>query len=71
MKTFSKRTLYEVLAGIWINLTSAWFGILVVAPGFFGASSFEQYIGLLTINLPLGIVGLLIALWLSEKSKRR
>ena len=69
MRLFSRKTLFEVLAGIWINLTSGWFGILVVVPGFFGVSSADEYTKLLTINVPLDIVGLVFSLVLTEKSK--
>ena len=69
MKFVSLRTFFEVLAGIWLNLTSGWFGILLISPGLFGTVSPGGYIQLLTVNGPFGIVGLLITLWLFEKSK--
>lgn len=69
-KIFSAKTLFEVLAGIWINLTSAWFGIILVSPGLFGVSSFSEYNKLLSANIPFGIMGLFIALWLTERSKK-
>lgn len=68
-KFVSRKTSLEVLASVFINLTSGWFGILLVTPGFFGMSNFLEFLRLLTLNIPFGIVGLLISLWLSEKSK--
>lgn len=65
-KIFSSKTVFEVLASLWINLSSGWLGILVVAPGFFGVKSLEEYIKLLTINLPLAIVGLIFSFSLTE-----
>ena len=70
MKLFSKRTALEVLSGILINLTSAWFGILVVTPGFFDVSSVQEYLQLLIVNLPFAIVGLVVTLLVSEEAKR-
>lgn len=70
MRLITLKTLFEVLAGILENLTSGWFGLLIVAPGLFDVSSFEEYMRLLTINLPLGIVGLIATLLLKERSKR-
>jgi hypothetical protein len=69
MFPFSLKTALDVFAGIWINLTSAWFGTLLVSPTFFGAFALEKYWQLLTINALDGIVGLTFSLWLTEKSK--
>ncbi len=68
-KFVSKTTFLEVLASIFINLASGWFGILLVTPGFLGTSNISDYLRLLTLNLPFGIVGLGFSLWLTEKSK--
>ena len=70
MRFISLKTLFEVLSEILENLTSGWFGLLIVAPGLFDVSSFDEYMHLLTINLPLGIVGLAATLLLKEKSKK-
>ena len=67
MWLLSPKNGFEVLAGICINLTSGWFGILVISPGFFNISSFGQYFSLLTNNLPFGIVGLILSLWLTDR----
>lgn len=69
MRLFSTKTVLEVFNAIFINLTSAWFGIIFVAPGFFGVSSIGKYLELLTTNLPFAILGLVISLWLAEKNK--
>lgn len=66
---FSTKTFFEVMATIFINLTSGWFGVLFVAPGLFDVASLSEYRQLLTANLPFGILGLVISLWLTEKSK--
>lgn len=70
MRFITLQTLLEVLSGISENLTSGWFGVVIVAPGFFSISSLDEYIKLLTVNIPLGIVGLLATLLLKEKSKK-
>jgi hypothetical protein len=59
----------KILADLFVNLASGWFGILLISPGLFGVSSVTEYLWLLTKNLPFGIVGLVFAYWLSEKSK--
>lgn len=69
MKLFSKKTILEVLASMFINLTSGWFGVVLITPGLFGASSLNEYLRLLIVNLPFGIVGLIISIILSERSK--
>ena len=69
MNLFSRKTVLEVVTSIFVNLTSGWFGVLFVAPGLFEVVSFFEYRQLLTINLPFGILGLGLSLWLTEKSK--
>lgn len=61
-------TIAKILADLAINLSSGWFGILLISPGLFGVSSIGDYLGLLIINLPFGIVGLVTAYWLLEKT---
>jgi len=68
MRFFSTKTLFEVMATIWANLTSGWFAILLISPGLFDIP-LDKYLQSLTINLPLGILGLLITLWFAQKSK--
>lgn len=63
-----RKTTLEVVSGIMINLTSSWFGILLISPGLFG-TSLGEYFRLLLQNLPFGIVSLIITIWLSEKVK--
>lgn len=66
---FSKKAALEVIASIFINLTSGWFGVILVVPGLFGVSSLNEYLKILIINLPFGIVGLIISIILLERSK--
>jgi hypothetical protein len=66
---FSQRTILEVVTSIFVNLTSAWFGIVFVSPGFLGGFSIDKYLKLLTTNLLFGIFGLAISLFLTERSK--
>ncbi|GAB4219965.1 MAG: hypothetical protein Fur009_8420 [Candidatus Microgenomates bacterium] len=66
----SKKTIFEVLANIWINLSSAWFGILLVSPGVFSIKSQNEYFNLLTTNLPLGILSLIASFYLTEAKNR-
>lgn len=70
MRYISEKTFFEVLTNIWVNLTSGWFALLLIAPGFLGTKSIEEYFQLLITNLPFGIVGFIIALILAERSKR-
>jgi len=53
MKLFSRKSFLEVLSGIFINLTSGWFGVLFAVPGLLKELSLEEYIQLLTQNVPL------------------
>lgn len=62
------RRLAKVFYDISVNITSGWLGILFVSPGFFGATSFDEYWGLLRANLPFVIIGIGICYWLSKRS---
>lgn len=66
---FSRKTFLEVLASIFTNLTSGWFGVLFIAPGVFGVKSVEEYLAVLTQNLPFAILGLVFSLFFAEKAK--
>ncbi|MBI4035246.1 MAG: hypothetical protein HY381_02515 [Candidatus Chisholmbacteria bacterium] len=66
---FSVPTAVKILAEVSVNLASGWLGILLISPGIFGAASINQYLRLLTLNLPLAIVSLITAYWLLEKKK--
>lgn len=67
---FSKKTILEVLSSIWINLSSAWFGVLLVTPGFISTKNISQYLSLLTTNLPLGILSLMVSFYLTEAKNK-
>lgn len=69
MKLFSLKTFLEVVSQIFINLSSGWFGVVLISPGFFGVSSQEQYFQLLIKHLPFGIVGLVLSAFLAERIK--
>ena len=69
MKIFSVKTFLEILNDTLVNVSSGWFGVILVAPGFFGVSSAQQYFELLIKNLPFAILGLIGASILSEKIK--
>ena len=69
MLAVSQKTFAEVFAAFLVNLSSGWFAILVIAPGFLTTAP-EEYRRLLLLHLPFGIVSLLLALWLAERSKR-
>lgn len=66
---FSLQTKLSVLASVFINLSSSWFGVLIITPGIFGVGSLSEYLKLLLLNLPFGIVGLLLAFWLTERGR--
>lgn len=68
MDYFSQKTLFETLGALFINLSSGWFGVLIIGPNLKGVS-FLEFLSLLLINLPFGIVSLLFSLWLLEMSK--
>ncbi|OGE38195.1 hypothetical protein A3F00_03750 [Candidatus Daviesbacteria bacterium RIFCSPHIGHO2_12_FULL_37_11] len=69
MKLFTGITFLEVLNQILINLSSGWFGVIVISPGFLGVDSTQIYFELLIKNLPFGILGLLYCSILSERIK--
>jgi len=65
----SRKTVLDVITLIFINLTSGWFGLVFVSPGFLGKVSIDAYLKLLTTNLAFGIFGLIISLFLTERNK--
>jgi len=69
MRLFTLRTFLEVLNQTSINVSSAWFAIVLVSPGFLEMSSLQQYFELLIKNVPLGIVSLILNSWLAERNK--
>lgn len=69
MMLVSKKTALEITSSMFVNLTSGWFGVVLIVPGVFSVSSVGEYFKLLTINVPFGIVGLIIAMYLLERSK--
>lgn len=64
---FSYKSILEVVTSIFINLTSGWFGLLLVFPGLSSEITLEKYFKSLTSNLLFGIVGLIFSLILMEK----
>ncbi len=69
MKLFSAKTVLEVEAAIFVNLTSGWLGILLITPALL-KTSLEAYLGLLTTYIPFVILGMLASLIIIEQSKK-
>lgn len=69
MILFSRKTLLEISNQILVNLTSGWFGIVLIAPGIFVVSSIQQYLELLIKNLPFAIIGLILCVIIAERIK--
>ena len=69
MRLFQLKTLLEVIVSVFINLTSGWFGVTLISPGFFGVTSQDQYFTILLQNLPFGIIGLVFSAILLERTK--
>lgn len=57
---FPSKTILEVLSGVWINLTSVYFGALVVSPSIFGTNNINDFWNLILKNPPAAILGLAI-----------
>jgi len=51
MKIFSLKTLLEVIASIFVNITSGWFGVLLIFPGLSSGITLDKYLKSLTLNL--------------------
>ena len=69
MNLFSYETFLEVTTLIMINLTSGWFGVLLISPGLSSDITLDKYLKSLTSNLVFGILGLIVSLILTERSK--
>lgn len=57
-----------VYAEVFTNLAAGFFGSFVIFPGIFGIKTPLDFLGLLIVNLPSGILCLLIALRLKEQT---
>lgn len=66
-KQFAKSIL-EAVGGLLLNLSSGWFGIILISPGFLGKSSSESIVTLL-VNIPFGILSLLLSIVIFYKVK--
>lgn len=69
MNLFSQKTILEVVASIFVNLTSGWFGVLLISPGLSSGITVNKYLESLMSNLQYGIIGLIVSLILTERSK--
>jgi hypothetical protein len=69
MNLFSQKTVLEVIASIFVNLTSGWFGVLLISSGLSSGITVDKYLESLMSNLQYGIIGLLVSLILTERSK--
>ncbi|MEK7523329.1 MAG: hypothetical protein AAB569_07095 [Patescibacteria group bacterium] len=69
MNLFSYKTFLEVITVIITNLTSGWFGALLIIPGFISGITLDRYLKSLLSNLQYGILGLIVSLLLTERSK--
>ncbi|MEK7177641.1 MAG: hypothetical protein AAB705_02335 [Patescibacteria group bacterium] len=69
MNLFSYKTFLEVITIIITNLTSGWFGALLITPGFISGITFDKYLKSLMLNIQYGILGLIVSLLLTERIK--
>ena len=69
MNLFSYKTFLEVITIIITNLTSGWFGALLITTGFVNGITFDKYLKSLMLNLQYGILGLIVSLLLTERIK--
>ncbi len=68
MKTLSQQTIYAGLSSVFINLSSGWFGLVVISPGLLSIPS-DAAATFLINNTFFGIVSLIVGFILLEKSK--
>lgn len=69
MRLVSRESILEGLAAVSFNLSAAWLGILLIAPGFLRVPG-PIFWELLTVNLPQAIIVLLLGMFLLERSKK-
>lgn len=66
--TKDKKALLKVFSGICGNLAAGWFGLILIAPGFFWPENFSDWFNL-TRSVLLGIVFLVSAYLFERKIK--
>ncbi|KKP61413.1 MAG: hypothetical protein UR54_C0002G0012 [Candidatus Roizmanbacteria bacterium GW2011_GWA2_34_18] len=69
MNLFSRKTVLEVVTSIFVNLTSGWFGVLLISPGLSSGITVDIYLKSLFSNLQYGIFGLIVSLVLTQRCK--
>ena len=69
MIIFSYKTFLEVITIVSINITSGWFGALLIIPNFVNGVTLDKYLNSLLSNLQYGILGLIVSILLTERSK--
>ena len=62
------KSLLEVIGGLLLNLSSGWFGVILISPGILG-KSFSQTAPTLLANIPFGILSLLFSVLVLYKLK--
>lgn len=67
---FSPKIFFEISSEIVVNLISGWIAILLSPLVFDEKYNINQYFPILTRGIILSIIGLIISLWLREKSKK-
>jgi hypothetical protein len=60
-----QHNLPNILSQLFVNLAAAWFGLLVVTPGFYGINSINSFAELIK-NLLFGILAISIATVISK-----
>lgn len=61
----------RILADVCVNLASGWLGVILISPGILGTASVGEYLKSLTFNLPLAILGIVVAYLLLDRNEFR
>lgn len=69
MERFTKRNVLKALSDLSINLASAWLGVLLISPGFFGVTG-SEYLKTLLFNLIPALISLTVGVYLMQNEYR-
>lgn len=68
MNKLLTKSILEAIGGLLLNLSSGWFGIILISPGILG-KSFSENAYVLLLNVPFAILSLLFSVVVSYKLK--
>lgn len=65
-----EKVIIELISAIMINVTSGFLAVILISPGIFGVSSFNEYLRIFSTNLPFTAFGFFVSYKLLLKKEK-